>query len=194
MRKQLLYLSILSLVALTAGCGTAQREETSPSPENNQQLQLQQSMPENANGHQKGSRTEYLEALAMSVPGVESAHCVLLGNTAIVGVNVSAGEERSRVGMIKYSVAEALRKDPEGAGALVTADIDLTARLREMGADVRAGRPVAGFTEELADIIGRIIPQLPMDVMPAEDVENAPDAEQTPSANVRETPSSSEPR
>ncbi|WP_020615601.1 YhcN/YlaJ family sporulation lipoprotein [Paenibacillus daejeonensis] len=168
MRQLLLFLSILSIV-LTAGCATT--NETSPSPENNPQVRVQQSMPENSGYDQSGELVEHLENLAANVPGVQSAHCVLLGNTAVVGINVDADMERSRVGTIKYSVAEALRKDPDGANAIVTADLDMTERLREMGDDIRGGRPVAGFVEELADIIGRIIPQLPMDVVPQDDIQ-----------------------
>ncbi|MFS0727589.1 YhcN/YlaJ family sporulation lipoprotein [Paenibacillus sp. 1P07SE] len=170
MRQLLLLLPILILI-LAAGCGTANQNETSPSPENNQQPHVQQSMPESDGSYQPVSLTQHLESLAAHVPGVQSAHCVVLGNTAIVGINVDSTLERSRVGTVKYSVAEALRKDPDGANAIVTADMDLTERLREMGEDIRAGRPVEGFIEELADIVGRIIPQLPMDVIPRDDME-----------------------
>ena len=76
--------------------------------------------------------------------------------------------ERSRVGTIKYSVAEAFRKDPYGINAVVTADIDLAQRLNEIGDDIRLGRPAAGFAEEMADIMGRIVPQVPRDVKPQE--------------------------
>jgi len=113
----------------------------------------------------------HLEALAQSVPGVNKAHCVIMGNKAVVGIDVDEHLERSRVGTIKYSVAEAFRKDPYGIDAIVTADMDLSGRLKEIGADIRRGRPIAGFAEEMADIIGRIVPQVPRDTPPAEDVD-----------------------
>jgi YhcN/YlaJ family sporulation lipoprotein len=108
----------------------------------------------------------HLEQLAMNVEGVEGAHCVIIGNTAIVGIDVDGNLERSRVGVIKYSVAEAFRKDPYGVDAFVTADLDIASRLSEIGQDIRQGRPIAGFAEELADMMGRIIPQVPRDVTP----------------------------
>lgn len=180
MRQLLLLLSALGLI-VAAGCGTSPQNETSPSPENNQQVRVKQSMPENKGYDQSGQLVEHLESLAANVPGVESAHCVLLGNTAVVGINVHADMERSRVGTVKYSVAEALRKDPTGANSIVTADLDLTERLREIGNDIQDGRPVAGFVEEMADIIGRMIPQLPMDVMPQDDM-NETDTGMDPAA------------
>src|SRR5690606_27456201 len=109
-----------------------------------------------------------LEQLAESVPNVNKATCVVFGNTAVVGIDIDGRLDRSRVGTIKYTVAEALRKDPLGKQTLVTADMDLNHRLAELSKETRNGRPVAGFAEEMADIIGRIVPQLPRDVQPEE--------------------------
>ncbi|MCK9911627.1 YhcN/YlaJ family sporulation lipoprotein, partial [Microbacteriaceae bacterium K1510] len=57
-----------------------------------------------------------------------------------------------------------LKEDPQGAAAVVTANPAVVQRLREMSEDIRNGRPIAGFAEELADIVGRIIPQTPRNV------------------------------
>jgi YhcN/YlaJ family sporulation lipoprotein len=104
----------------------------------------------------------------------------VFGNTAIVGIDVDARMERSRVGTLKYSVAEAFRKDPYGIDALVTADMDLSQRINEIGADIRRGRPIAGFAEEMADIMGRIVPQLPRDIIPQE-----PEKQDAPKMNKK---------
>ncbi|MCW3791306.1 YhcN/YlaJ family sporulation lipoprotein [Paenibacillus sp. LS1] len=109
-------------------------------------------------------RVNHLKALAKQVEGVEDANCVILGNTAVVGIDVDGELERARVGTIKYSVAEALRKDPEGVDSIVTADADVTERIKEIGEHIRQGHPISGFASELADMVGRIIPQLPKDV------------------------------
>ncbi|MBT2285390.1 YhcN/YlaJ family sporulation lipoprotein [Paenibacillus polymyxa] len=109
-------------------------------------------------------RISHLKALAKQVEGVEDANCVILGNTAVVGIDVDGELERARVGTIKYAVAEALRKDPEGVDSIVTADADVTERIKEIGEHIRQGHPISGFASELADMVGRIIPQLPKDV------------------------------
>jgi YhcN/YlaJ family sporulation lipoprotein len=108
----------------------------------------------------------HLEMLARGVRGVNDATCVVFGNYAIVGIDVDAKMDRSRVGTTKYAVAEALRKDPYGVDALVTADMDLSQRLKEIRADVQRGRPIAGFAEELGDIVGRVMPQMPRSIVP----------------------------
>lgn len=158
--------SAVVLCLLATGCGTVARNETSPSPQNDERVRAQQSSPSEQNISEPNEVAAHLESLALHVPGVKSAHCVVFQNTAIVGVNVDGNLERSRVGTIKYAVAEALRKDPYGVNALVTADIDLSNRLQEVSKDFQRGRPISGFAEEMADIIGRIVPQLPRDTMP----------------------------
>ncbi|WP_128102872.1 YhcN/YlaJ family sporulation lipoprotein [Paenibacillus sp. DCT19] len=127
-------------------------------------------------------RILHLKTLAKQVEGVEDASCVILGNTAVVGIDVDGELERARVGTIKYAVAEALRKDPEGVDSIVTADADVTERIKEIGEHIRQGHPISGFASELADMVGRIIPQLPKDVQvrqnPDEQHEQEPQMQQ----------------
>lgn len=106
----------------------------------------------------------HLEQLAEGIDGVSHARCVIFGNKAVVGIDVDPRLDRSRVGTIKYSVAEAFHKDPLGIDALITADIDINQRLSDLGAAIQAGKPISGFAEEMADIIGRLMPQIPEDI------------------------------
>jgi YhcN/YlaJ family sporulation lipoprotein len=114
----------------------------------------------------------HLEQLAKSVKGVNGANCVVFGKYAVVGIDVDSKMDRGRVGTVKYAVAEAFRKDPYGINAIVTADIDMRQRLREIRADVNRGRPVAGFAEEMSDIIGRLVPQIPRNIIPPASPDN----------------------
>ncbi len=173
---RMLMLVVLAL-AVISGCNKAQDKNASPSPQSQQgpahslsergRVSLQ-SAGNSAAGAVKDTVDlaikDHLEALAERVAGVKKAHAVVFGNTAVVGIDVDGKLTRSRVGNIKYSVAEALRKDPRGKNALVTADMDLNTRIAEIGQHIQKGEPVSGFASELADIVGRIIPQLPKDV------------------------------
>lgn len=191
MRKSMCLLLVLLLLT---SCGIANKD-ASPSPQNKQSAKavghngtqsvrplatnrttapLPSATPTGRTGYRQPARSvkneialnHHLEQLAKRVPGVDGAHCVVLGKTAIVGLDVKGSLDRSRVGTIKYSVAEAIRKDPRRINALVTADMDLSHRLAEMSRHVSQGRPISGFATELADIVGRIIPQLPEDTKP----------------------------
>ncbi|WP_425481991.1 YhcN/YlaJ family sporulation lipoprotein [Cytobacillus depressus] len=103
--------------------------------------------------------------LATSIPNVNDATAVVLGRYAIVGIDVNDKLERSEVGAIKYSVAESLKHDPDGARAIIVADPDMNARLREIAGDIRDGKPIRGIMDELADIAGRLMPEVPADII-----------------------------
>jgi YhcN/YlaJ family sporulation lipoprotein len=136
-------------------------------------IRVKNSVPEQIQQRSAQDISRHLVQLATSIPNVNDATAVVVGKYALVGIDVDAKLERSEVGSIKYSVAESLKKDPFGANAIVIADPDTYARLREIGADIQGGRPVTGFLEELADIAGRIIPEA------ANDIRKNPDETET---------------
>lgn len=191
MRKSMCLLLVLLLLT---SCGIANKK-TSPSPQNKESANAVQgtgnyevrqlSTDEAANPHATSKAgqaavvqdesavalKDHFEQLAKRVPGVNGAHCVVMNKVAVVGLDVNGSLGRSRVGSIKYSVAEAIRKDPRGVRALVTADMDLSSRLSELSRHVSKGHPISGFSSELADIIGRIMPQLPEDTKPKQNAQ-----------------------
>jgi YhcN/YlaJ family sporulation lipoprotein len=156
---------LLLCVSFLAACSRAPQNGASSSQEQSQNgIKVQQVAPTKREIKDPTAVADRLEKLAASIPRVESAHCVVFGNTAVVGINVSPDLDRSKIGTIKYSVAEALRKDPYGVNAIVTADMDLDQRLRDIRDNVKNGHPITGFAEQMADIIGRVMPQLPRDI------------------------------
>ncbi len=163
-------LLLIILAMGSAGCG--QKESAPLPPDNQMEAQANNNRTNNKPIDNPRKVAAHLEMLARGVEGVRDANCVVFGNYAIVGINVNEKMERSQVGTLKYAVAEAFRKDPYGINAVVTADMDLAQRIREIRVDVRNGRPIAGFTEELADIIGRLVPQIPRNIIPPNAPEN----------------------
>jgi YhcN/YlaJ family sporulation lipoprotein len=162
-------LLLLTLALSSAGCGTKQ---SSPAPSINGLKPQSTNVIPNQKITNPGMVAAHLESLARGVKGVKGANCVVFGNYAIVGIDVDPKMQRSRVGTIKYTVAEAFRKDPYGVNAIVTADIDMAQRLREIRAAIQQGRPLAGFAEELSAIIGRVVPQIPRNIIPPTPPEN----------------------
>lgn len=151
---------------LITGCNVTNNKALPPPDNINHNVRVKQTVPVRREIRNPERVADRLERLAVSVPKVKEATCVVIGNTAIVGVNVEGDMDRSHVGTVKYSVAEALRKDPYGANAVVTADLDIGNRLREIQREIRRGRPISGFAKELGDIVGRIMPQFPKDITP----------------------------
>jgi YhcN/YlaJ family sporulation lipoprotein len=164
----------LGLCLVLSACMTNNKPPANQAaPQPNQQVQdtqrVQQTAPSPNYNQSSQATADRLVQIATRVRNVKGATAVVIGKFAVVGIDVDAHLDRPEVGVIKYSVAEALREDPQGATAMVSADPDIVQRLREMTADIQRGRPVAGFAEELADIVGRIIPQIPYDVQRREE-------------------------
>ncbi|MBO2533787.1 sporulation lipoprotein, YhcN/YlaJ family [Planifilum fulgidum] len=156
----------LTLIFLAAvwllGCQPANKppaNESAPSPNTTQKIRVDQTAPESRRTDRNQAVAERMVRIATSFPQVKSATAVVAGRYTIVGIDVDPTLDRGRVGTLKYSVAQALHEDPQGKNALVTADVDLVQRLRELADDMRAGRPAAGIAEELAEIAARIMPQ-----------------------------------
>ncbi|WP_028588770.1 YhcN/YlaJ family sporulation lipoprotein [Paenibacillus massiliensis] len=164
------YACIMLLSLVLTACGVSRqeqniREHSVPNGPAAHPVEDVARLPQEANATEQA---DHLAKIARRVNGVANANCVVLGNTAIVGIDVDGKLERADVGTIKYSVAEAIHKDPDGLNSLVTADADITQRLSEMAADIRAGHPIQGFGLELADIMGRLIPQMSTDTQISE--------------------------
>ncbi|MFJ5713451.1 YhcN/YlaJ family sporulation lipoprotein [Neobacillus sp. NPDC093127] len=153
-----------ALCLLLGGCNTNRNKEIAKS-ENHSLVNVKNSYIESADRKSGQQISKRLVHLATSIPDVNDATAVVLGRYAIVGIDVNAKLDRSQVGSIKYSVAESLKKDPHGANAVVVADADTTERLKEIQADIKKGKPIRGIMEELADVAGRLMPEIPGDLI-----------------------------
>lgn len=94
------------------------------------------------------------------IPGVERSAVLLTGKTALVGVDLQNKISGSKIDSIKFSVKEAAERTGKGYNAVVTADIDTVTRVRELIAGVRAGKPVSTVSDEIADIVSRLLPEM----------------------------------
>ncbi|MFC3884250.1 YhcN/YlaJ family sporulation lipoprotein [Bacillus songklensis] len=176
MKKWLLLTGVLFSFTLSACAINREPVEENQNPQ--QLIKVKNSVPEHVQNRSAQEISRHLVQLATNIPNVNDATAVVVGKYAIVGIDVDAKLERSEVGSIKYSVAESLKEDPFGANAIVIADPDTYARLREIGRDIQNGRPITGFLEELADIAGRVVPEA------AEDIRRNPSGTQTNDDNL----------
>src|SRR5690625_1333984 len=102
---------------------------------------------------ESGDIADHLADVASSVPNVNNATTVIAGPYTVVGIDVDKEIDRSKVGTIKYSVAEALYHDPYGKTAVVVADADINERIKNMNEKIKQGYPVQGIVDELAAIV-----------------------------------------
>ncbi|MCZ0754237.1 YhcN/YlaJ family sporulation lipoprotein [Anoxybacillus sp. J5B_2022] len=150
-----------SLFFILTGCNIGNRQDTP----NESLVRVKNTVSENVQNKSGQQIAHHLADLANRVPNVEDATVLVVGKYAIVGIDVNDKLDRSRVGTVKYSVAESLQKDPYGANAIIIADPDLYTRLQNIVRQVDNGRPVQAFMNEVADIVGRVMPEIPSDLL-----------------------------
>ncbi|WP_156290463.1 YhcN/YlaJ family sporulation lipoprotein [Oceanobacillus salinisoli] len=161
-----LRIGVLFIVTLLIITGCAQQEENNSlesEQTNDQMIQVKNSDPKNLPELTNSEIASHLSNLASEVPEVNDAASVVAGPYTVVGIDVDKDLDRSRVGTIKYTVLEALYHDPYGKTAVVVADADVTERLRGMAEKIRQGHPVQGFVDELSAIVGRYMPDFPIE-------------------------------
>ncbi|MFJ8526630.1 YhcN/YlaJ family sporulation lipoprotein [Bacillus sp. NPDC094106] len=160
--KILIYMLMICF-AIT-GCSISKKENAHEKPE---QKNVSMKNVSYTQGTTKPNEkvADHLASLASSIPGVNNATAVVIGKYAVVGIDVKAKLDRSRVESIKYSVAESLKHDPNGANAVVVADVDTYERLKQMGNQIKHGKAGEGILDELAAIVGRVMPQVPNDII-----------------------------
>lgn len=155
-------LGALSIILI--GCQPANKPPANQSaPPPGQRIphtqRVKQTAPQPDRDRSPQAVADRLVQIATNVPQVRNATAISLGRYSVVGIDVDPTLDRGRVGTIKYTVAQALQEDPQGSNAIVTADVDIVQRIRELNQDIRNGRPMAGVMEELAEIVARIAPQ-----------------------------------
>ncbi|WP_186577593.1 YhcN/YlaJ family sporulation lipoprotein [Aquibacillus kalidii] len=173
--KRYLFSTVFLIPLLLIGCQEQQEEADLAEQGNNQNspIQVKNSNPTELKELSNQEIAKHLANLASEVPNVKGANALVAGPYAVVGIDVDKDLDRSRVGTIKYAVTEALQHDPYGRTAVVVADADGTQRIKEMASKVQDGHPVQGFVDEIAAIVGRYMPEFPINEdQPKEQDEN----------------------
>lgn len=152
-------LRVISLILLliTVGCSQANRDQ---GQEGNK---IKTTAIGNRNEVDQKAADRLVE-IAMQDPNVVDATAIVIGDYAIVGIDLPAHLDEAGTGSIKYSVAQSIKKDPLGKNAIVTADADVLQRLKEMAKAIQEGHPIRGIADELAEIVNRLVPQFPREV------------------------------
>lgn len=178
------YLVLIISLFLLFGCNN--RDDDVAQNQNNI-VNVKNSTIQNVDKQTGQQISKHLADLATSIPKVNDATAVVLGRFALVGIDVNQDLDRSEVGSIKYSVAESLKNDPHGARAIIIADPDINARLKEIGEDIQRGEPIEGIMNELADIAGRVIPEVPADIKDPVQTKSVDDPKKTLNSNEKQS-------
>ncbi len=173
-RIRIMALLLVGLMILTlmvvAGC-TPKTEEQPPNPDPQQNTQD----AEDADNQKEGGETaqdnavgtsERMEDMAENavdaatdVEGVEAANVVVLGNTALIGVGLDKDIAEEKIDDIKSEIDQAVKeRDQRIKNTSITADPDLTTRIKKVTTGISEGRPISESWDELTDIFKRMTP------------------------------------
>jgi YhcN/YlaJ family sporulation lipoprotein len=104
-------------------------------------------------------RAEKIARNVAKLKEVNSATCVITGNTALIGIDMKDNIEGKMTNDLKRKVESSVRNtDKNIKNVTVTADVDLYKRISNMARDIRNGRPITGFTDEIQEMLRRITP------------------------------------
>ncbi|MCP3031061.1 YhcN/YlaJ family sporulation lipoprotein [Halobacillus sp. A1] len=170
MKPILIIGGLLFLIACQQQESDSLLQEKSNTNTNMQYVSNSDPVPREDKTNQETAR--HLAKLAVEIPDVHDATAVVIGKFAVVGIDVDKDLDRSRVGVIKYSVAESLKDDPYGREALIVADADGVERIRDLGSKMAEGHPVEAVTDELSQIVARYLPEGPVEHEPEETDQN----------------------
>lgn len=159
-----LKLIILAVILFLAACGQEEETPLAGEEKNTDRIeQVKNSDPTKLENLDNNQIATHLANIATEIPNVNDAQAIVAGTYTVVAIDVDKDLDRSRVGTIKYSVSEALYHDPYGKTAVVVADADVMERVRGMSDKIGQGHPVQGVVDELAAIVGRYMPEFPID-------------------------------
>jgi len=140
----------------------------SPMPGDNNGTNINTNLRNNANDNNDDfdnnedytDRVRDIAERAAELKEIESATCVITGDTALIGVQFDDQYKGGITNEIKDKVEEACKdEDPQIEQVVVTADPDVVSRIQDMLQDIGEGRPVSGFAEEINELINRIQPK-----------------------------------
>jgi YhcN/YlaJ family sporulation lipoprotein len=106
------------------------------------------------------NRTRKISDRIEDLKEVETAACIITGNTALVGIQFDEQYKGTKTDAIKEKVEKAAKAaDARVNNVVVTAEPDTLSRIQSILRDVGQGRPISGFTEEINELINRVQPK-----------------------------------
>lgn len=170
--KNKLIIILLTLVLVLAGCTMFRQPDPGGQPEqpyNQGQPQPpnnQGQFPQSDNPGQPGANQGNLpgdqiataiSTRTMEIDGVRNAVAIVLGNLAMIGVEIRDGVERTQV--LESVARETERNFPQIETALVTDEVDVVDSISATSEKISQGQPTSEIMDDLFSIWQRITPE-----------------------------------
>lgn len=149
-------ITALMCISLTA-CATAKKPAEEKKDNANINVQEEKTVTENKT---LDTRATKIADAVNKVEGVNSSYVAISNRNALVGVDINKDYEGKITDDLRKKVEDAVKNtDKEIDTVALTADVDLTERIKNLGSDIRAGKPLSGLGTEIEEILKRIIPR-----------------------------------
>ncbi|SHI41964.1 YhcN/YlaJ family sporulation lipoprotein [Lutispora thermophila] len=155
--KLAIMLIIIGIVVAFSGCITRRVPDTTKDNTKNRSGSYSPQLGTPA------TESDNIAQAVQRVPGIKNAIAVTNGDIAYIGVNLDTNrgiDNTSKIESIKEEVADAARNaDPDIDKVYVSADADFVENITRISNDVRNGKPVESFRDELNEIVNRVTPE-----------------------------------
>ena len=102
--------------------------------------------PTKTDNRQYTERARRIANKVADIDEIESAACVITGNTAMIGVQFNEQYKGKMTDAIKKKIDQVVKQaDTRIDRVAVTADPDVVSRIRDIFRDIGQGKPVSGF-------------------------------------------------
>lgn len=93
-----------------------------------------------------------------AIDGVNKAYVVVVGNVALLGLDLKKNIEGAKVESIREQAASRAKQDPRIVNAVVETDPDAVGRIQGMARGIAEGRPISDFFKEIGEFFNRAKP------------------------------------
>ncbi|WP_171011337.1 YhcN/YlaJ family sporulation lipoprotein [Haloimpatiens lingqiaonensis] len=149
-------ITALMCVSLTA-CATANKPAEEKKGDANINVQEEKTVTENKT---LDARAQKIADAVNKIEGVNSSYVVISDKNALVGLDINKDYEGKIADDLRKKVEDTVKNtDKEIQTVALTVDADLTERIKNLGSDIRGGKPLSGLGTEIQEILNRIIPR-----------------------------------
>lgn len=95
--------------------------------------------------------------LAHSVNGIANARALVVGQTAIIGLNLERGvKPQQRAELVQFVRQRVLVQAPEFQRVHITTDRSLTRRIQRVADDLRAGHSISEYNDDVMELTNKV--------------------------------------
>lgn len=115
-------------------------------------------VPAPATQAQAKDAADSISAKVAKINGVNKAYVVVVGNVAMVGLDMKKDVQGAKVETIRKEAARIAKQDTRIVSVIVANDVDTVTRIQKIATGIGQGRPISEFFKQINEIFNRVKP------------------------------------